>query len=54
LQELKVEEGTVLYLTAAPGNALRLTAAKEGFATMMEIAERGMQRYRNALKELAK
>jgi len=54
LRALKVEEGTVLYLTEAPANSLRITAEKAGFAGMMESAEQGMQQYRNALRELAK
>lgn len=54
LHALKVKEGATLYLTEAPGNALRLNADKPGFAEMMRIAENGMERYRNALRELAK
>jgi hypothetical protein len=33
---------------------VRITPERPGFKEMMEIAERGMQRYRNALRELAK
>ncbi len=54
LNALKVEEGATLYLTGAPEGALRITPEKPGFGEMMEIAERCMQRYRNALRELAK
>lgn len=54
LNALKVEEGATLYLTEAPEGALRVTPEKPGFKEMMEIAERGMQKYRNALRELAK
>lgn len=54
LNALKVEEGTTLYLTEAPEGSLRVTPERPEFARMMEIAERGMQRYRNALRELAK
>ena len=54
LSALKVEEGTVLYLTEAPENSLRITPERPGFADMMKIAEQGMQQYRNALRELAK
>jgi putative addiction module antidote len=54
LNELKVEEGATLYLTGAPGGALRITPDRPGFAKMMEIAEQGMRKYRNALRELAK
>ena len=54
LNALKVEEGATLYLTEAPENSLRVTPGHPGFAKMMEIAEKGMQTYRNALRELAK
>ncbi|MFO1492877.1 MAG: AbrB/MazE/SpoVT family DNA-binding domain-containing protein, partial [Kiritimatiellia bacterium] len=54
LQILKVEEGTTLYLTEAPNAALRVTAESQGFEDMMSIANRGMMKYRNALRELAK
>lgn len=51
---LKVKEGDALYLTEAPQGALRITPERPGFADMMAIADRGMRRYRNALRELAK
>ena len=54
LNALKVEEGATLYLTEAPQNSLRVTPEQEGFSEMMAIAEKGMQKYRNALRELAK
>ena len=54
LQAMKVKEGSVLYLTEAPENALRVAPGDERFERSMEIAERGMDRYRNALRELAK
>ena len=54
LRTLKVSEGATLYLTEAPASSLRITPEREGFRSMMEIAERGMERYRNALRELAK
>ncbi len=54
LQSLKVEEGATLYLTEAPEHSLRITPDQSGFSDMMSIAERGMRRYRNALRELAK
>lgn len=54
LNALKVEEGATLYLTEAPENSLRVTPGDANFAKMMEIAEKGMQKYRNALRELAK
>jgi putative addiction module antidote len=54
LNALKVSEGSTLYLTESPDGALRLTPEEENFKKMMEIAEEGMRRYRNALRELAK
>lgn len=50
---LKVKEGDALYLTEAPRGAMRITPERPGFAEMMEIANCGMRRYRNALRELA-
>ena len=54
LHTLKVEEGATLYLTEGPQGTLRVTPEQPGFADMMEIAEKGMRQYRNALRELAK
>lgn len=54
LQTMKVKEGDVLYLTEAPENSLQVTAGDQQFDEIMDIAERGMRRYRNALRELAK
>lgn len=54
LNAMKVKEGDVLYLTEAPENSLQVTPGDRRFEEMMEIAERGMRRYRNALRELAK
>ena len=54
LQALKVQEGDVLFLTEAPEGSLRVTPEKPGFQDIMKIAEEGMNRYRNALRELAK
>ncbi|MCC5834501.1 MAG: AbrB/MazE/SpoVT family DNA-binding domain-containing protein [Opitutales bacterium] len=54
LQVLKVEEGQSLYLTESPDNSLRITGDRPGFEEVMKVAEEGMNRYRNALRELAK
>lgn len=54
LQILKVEEGQSLYLTESPENSLRITGDQPGFEEVMKVAEEGMNRYRNALRELAK
>jgi len=50
---LNVGEGDSLYVTEAPGG-FRLTATDPEFAKQMEMAEKGMRRYRNSLRELAK
>jgi putative addiction module antidote len=54
LQRLHVGEGATLVLTEAPDESLLVTPAKPGFQEKMEIAESLMNRYRNALRELAK
>ena len=54
LQAMKVEEGATLYITEAPEGAVQVTPEDKNFHDMMEIAEKGMQSYRNALRELAK
>ncbi|MEO0453633.1 MAG: AbrB/MazE/SpoVT family DNA-binding domain-containing protein [Verrucomicrobiota bacterium] len=54
LHTLKVKEGATVYLTESPGNTLRINPDQPGFKEFMEIAEEGMQEYRNALRELAK
>ncbi len=54
LQRLHVEEGATLVLTEAPDESLLVTPAKPGFHEKMELAESLMNRYRNALRELAK
>ena len=54
LQALKVEEGASLYLTEAPNNTLNINPERPGFDEIMQVAEEGMQRYRNTMRELAK
>ncbi len=54
LARLNAKEGDTLYLTETPDGAFRLTASDPEFAETMAIAEEGMSRYRNALRELAK
>ena len=54
LEQLQVKEGQAVYLTRAPDGALRLSPERPGFSEMMALAEKGMDRYRNALRELAK
>jgi putative addiction module antidote len=54
LQALRVKEGDAVYLTEAPESSLRLTAGDPGFEEKMRIAEEFMDRYQNALRELAR
>ena len=54
LQAMMVKEGSTLYLTEAPECSLQVTPEKPGFEEKMKVAEDLMQRYRNALRELAK
>jgi putative addiction module antidote len=54
LRVMKVREGATLYLTEAPESSLQITPDKGGFADKMRIANDLMERYRNALRELAK
>jgi putative addiction module antidote len=54
LARLNAQEGDTLYLTESNDGAFRLTAHDPEFAETMAIAEEGMRRYRNALRELAK
>jgi putative addiction module antidote len=54
LQQLKAEEGSILYFTESPECALRITPERPGFNKKMDIAESLMKRYRNTLRELAK
>lgn len=54
LQAMMVKEGSTLYLTEAPECSLQITPERPEFEKMMTIAERGMQKYRNALRQLAK
>lgn len=50
---LHVGEGDKLFLTESP-EGLKLTPYDPHFARQMEVAEKGMRKYRNALRELAK
>ena len=50
---LNVSEGDKLFLTESP-DGFRITPYDPDFARKMKVAEVGMCRYRNALRELAK
>jgi len=54
LNTLRVQEGDTLYLTEGAENSLQMRQSNEEFERKMAIAERGMRKYRNALRELAK
>ena len=54
IRAMKVQEGATLYLTEAPECSLQLNPGNAEFARKAKIAESLMQRYRNALRELAK
>jgi putative addiction module antidote len=50
---LKIKSGDLLYLTESP-DGYRITSYDPQFAQQMEVAEKIMRRYKNALRELAK
>jgi putative addiction module antidote len=54
VRHLRVKEGDEVYLSEAPHCTLRMTPEQEDFARKMAKAEDLMNRYRNALSELAK
>jgi putative addiction module antidote len=53
-QELDVAEGESLFLCRAPEGRFYLTAYDPEFDKQMVIARKGMRKYRNTLRELAK
>jgi putative addiction module antidote len=53
LAKLRVSKGDVLYLTETP-NGIQLSPYDPDFAEQLEVAERVMRKYRNALRRLAK
>lgn len=54
MSSLKLAQGDWLYVSELPGGGVRLTPTDPVFDKGMEIAERAMKTYRNALTELAK
>lgn len=54
LHHMKVKEGDAVYLTDAPNCAIQITPDQKDFSKTMALAEDLMNRYRNALRELAK
>jgi len=53
LSKLRVGKGDLLYLTETP-NGIELSPYDPEFAEQLEVAERVMRKYRNALRRLAK
>ena len=54
LAQLGVGEGDDLIVSATPDGAMRVTPGNADLEEQLEAARRGMGRYRNALRELAK
>ena len=54
MARLNLAAGDKFYATLTPDGGLRFTPYDPKFEKAMEIARRGMKRYRNALAELAK
>jgi putative addiction module antidote len=54
LARLDVGEGDTLVLTETPDGGFRLTADRDDFSHQMAVAEDIANRFRNALRELAK
>lgn len=53
LARLKVEKGDTLTLVETP-NGIELSPYDAEFEAAMDVARKGMRKYRNALRELAK
>jgi putative addiction module antidote len=54
LAQLGVGEGDELIVTNAPDGELHLVRGNPALKRQLEAARKGMARYRNALRELAK
>jgi len=52
--QLRVSEGDVVYLTETADGGYRITPFYPEFKRQMEVAEEGMKKYRNTLRELSK
>jgi putative addiction module antidote len=53
ISQLRVGEGDTITLTQSP-EGMRLTPYNPEFDRQMELAQKGIRKYRNALRELAK
>ncbi len=54
LSRLNVASGDMLYLSEAPDGSMRITPFDPAFDAQMQAARKGMKKYRNTLRELAK
>ncbi|MCA9483642.1 MAG: hypothetical protein KC553_07920 [Nitrospina sp.] len=54
LSRLQLGEGDRLFVTEAPDGSYRITPYDPGFDKHMSAIKKGMARYRNTLRELAK
>jgi len=54
LKHMRLENGDHLILTESADGGYRLTPYDPEFERQMEIAEKGMKRYRNTLRALSK
>jgi len=54
LGKLNLQQGDWLYAVETPDGGVRLTPYDQTFEKGMQIADRAMKTYRNALAELAK
>lgn len=54
LTKLGLEQGDTVYVTETPDGALKLASRDPDFERGMDIARKAINKYRNALAELAK
>jgi putative addiction module antidote len=54
MARLNLDNGDEFFVTLTPEGGMRFTPRDPHFEKAMEVARRGMKRYRNALAELAK
>ncbi len=54
LKKMRLNEGDKVFLTEGADGAFRITPYDPDFEKHMSAMEKGMSRYRNALRELAK
>ena len=54
LARLNLKSGDSRHLTEAPDGSMRITPYDPDFEAQMKVARKGMAKFRNALRELAK